>query len=118
MPLTLVLGPANSAKARAVLGAYTAAARRGALLVVPTAADAIYYDRELAENASAGLMLGRAITFPGLIDEIAQRVGFNHSRVTPFQRERVLRRGIAGLQLQSMEESRFVPEVSLAPPAT
>src|SRR5437588_311132 len=35
MPLTLVLGPANSAKAGEVLGAYSAAARRGALLVVP-----------------------------------------------------------------------------------
>ena len=50
MPLTLVLGPANSAKAGEVLGAYGAAARRGALLVVPTTVDARHYARELAEE--------------------------------------------------------------------
>lgn len=109
MPLTLVLGPANSAKARAVLSAYTAAARRGALLVVPTAADAIHYDRELADNASSGLTLGRAITFPGLIDEIAQRLGFDGRRVTPLQRERVLRRAIASQSLPSIGESASAP---------
>ena len=43
MPLTLVLGPANSAKAGEVLGAYAAAAHRGALLVVPTAARRPHY---------------------------------------------------------------------------
>src|SRR5437763_1552971 len=48
MPLTLVLGPANSAKAGEVLGAYATAARRGAVLVVPTVLDARHYTRELA----------------------------------------------------------------------
>src|SRR6202042_2159671 len=43
MALTLVLGPANSAKAGEVLGSYAAAARRGALLVVPTVAGARLY---------------------------------------------------------------------------
>jgi hypothetical protein len=45
MPLTLVLGPANSAKAGEVLGAYRAEAARAALLVVPTRADAEHYTR-------------------------------------------------------------------------
>ena len=45
MALTLVIGPANSAKAGEVLGAYGAVARRGAVLVVPTAQDARYYTR-------------------------------------------------------------------------
>ena len=57
MPLTLVLGPANSAKAGVVLGAYADAARRGALLVVPTAVDARQYAREVAGE-------GRTYTFP------------------------------------------------------
>ena len=48
MPLTLVLGPANSAKAGEVLGAFGEGAPRGALLVVPTALDAEHYARELA----------------------------------------------------------------------
>ena len=50
MPLTLVLGPANSAKAGEVLGAYAPASQRGALLVVPTAPDAAHYARELAAD--------------------------------------------------------------------
>ncbi len=63
MPLTLVLGPANSAKAGEVLGAYTLAARRDALLVVPTAADVDHYERELAAlrgHARAGADVSRA----------------------------------------------------------
>src|SRR5687767_3028797 len=47
MPLTLVTGPANAEKAGAVLGAYRAALEREPLLVVPTAADADHYRREL-----------------------------------------------------------------------
>ncbi len=109
MPLTLVLGPANSAKARAVLGAYALAAQRGALLVVPTAADASHYDRELAQSAAGGLTLGRALTFPALIDEIAQRTGFERGRLTPLQRERVLRRVIAQTRLQALAQSAGSP---------
>ena len=63
MPLTLVLGPANSAKAGEVLGAYADAARRGAVLVVPTAVDARHYARELAGD---GVVLGSVLTFSGL----------------------------------------------------
>ena len=73
MPLTLILGPANSAKAGEVLGAYAAAARRDALLVVPTAADAAHYDRELAGD---GVLLGRCLTFsgPGRRDRAPRRL--------------------------------------------
>ena len=53
-----------------MLGAYALAARRDALLVVPTAADVAHYERELA---APGVTLGRALTFAGLIDEIALR---------------------------------------------
>ena len=102
MPLTLVLGPANSAKAGEVLGAYALAARRDALLVVPTAADVGYYERELA---APGVTLGRTLTFPGLIDEIALRANFRRARLTPLQRDRVLRRAIAASRLQSLARS-------------
>ena len=57
VPLNLVLGPANAAKAGEVLGSYALAAQRDALLVVPTAADVAHYGRELA---SPGVTLGRA----------------------------------------------------------
>jgi ATP-dependent helicase/DNAse subunit B len=102
MPLTLVLGPANSAKAGEVLGAYTLAATRDALLVVPTAADVGYYERELA---APGVTLGRTLTFAGLIDEIAARANFRRARLTPLQRDRVLRRVIAASRLQSLGPS-------------
>ena len=73
MPLTLVLGPANSAKAGEVLGAYAAAAHRGALLVVPTALDA---DTTRASSPAGGAVLGSVLTFSGLAAEIAGRAGY------------------------------------------
>jgi ATP-dependent helicase/DNAse subunit B len=105
MPLTLVLGPANSAKAGEVLGAYSLAAMRAALLVVPTAADVAYYNRELAQTAAGEVTLGRALTFPGLIDELAQRVGHAAKRLTPLQRQLILRRMITTMNLQALDGS-------------
>jgi ATP-dependent helicase/DNAse subunit B len=102
MALTLVLGPANSAKAGAVLGAFGAAARRGALLVVPTAADARHYARELAEQ---GVVLASVLTFSRLAEEIARRVGYYERRLTRLQRERALERAVQAARLQVMSES-------------
>jgi ATP-dependent helicase/DNAse subunit B len=96
MPLTLVLGPANSAKAGEVLGAFAAAANRGAILVVPTSADQAHYSRELAES---GAVLGSILTFSGLAGEIAARAGYVGRRLTRLQRERVLE--------QALESARF-----------
>ncbi len=100
MPLTLVLGPANAAKAGEVLSAYAAAAAtREALLVVPTAADAVHYDRELS---GSGVVLGRAVTFTGLLGEIALRTGIEappERMLTALQRARLLRQAIASLEL-------------------
>ncbi len=91
MPLTLVLGPANSAKAGEVLGAFAAAANRGAILVVPTAVDADHFGRELAHD---GAVLGSVLTFSGLAAEIAGRAGYSARRLTRLQRERVLGRAL------------------------
>ncbi len=102
MPLTLVLGAANSAKAGEILGAYAAAARRGALLVVPTGADAAYYGREVAAR---GCVLGSVITFAGLAGEIARRAGYAGRRLSAFQRERVLKRVVAEIPFEVLGES-------------
>ena len=99
MALTLVLGPANSAKAGEVLGAYAAAARRGALLVVPTALDVGHYARELAGDA---VVIGSVLTFGGLVAEIGRRAGYGGRRLTEVQRERVLERVLAGLSLDAL----------------
>src|ERR1700722_11465322 len=102
MPLRLVLGPANAAKAGELLGAFHANARRGAILVVPTAADVAHYTRELAGD---GVLFGAVTTFPGLALEIARRTGFDGRRLSPTQRERLLRRAIGRLTLQAFAES-------------
>jgi len=99
MPLTLVLGPANSAKAGEVLGAFAAAANRGAVLVVPTAHDADHFGRELAAE---GAVLGSVLTFSGLAAEIAGRAGYSARRLTRLQRERVLERAVRTAALDAL----------------
>ena len=70
MPLTLITGPANAAKAGAVLERLRAALSRDPVLVVPTSADAAHYARELA---GAGLVFGADVTtFPRLMRDIAR----------------------------------------------
>ncbi|MBV9607774.1 MAG: exodeoxyribonuclease V subunit gamma [Solirubrobacterales bacterium] len=101
MPLTLVLGAANSAKAGEVLGGFAAAAAgsRGATLVVPTSADAAHYTRELARE---GAVLGAVLTFSGLAAEIAARSGYAGRRLTRLQRERVLQQAVAGVRFGAL----------------
>src|SRR5436305_636590 len=112
MPLTLVLGPANSAKAREVFGAYAAAAPRGALLVVPTGPDAEHYSRELADQ---GVVLGSVLTIPALVGEIARRVGFSARRLTALQRERAVDRAVRSASLGTL--SRAAEARGFAPAA-
>ncbi len=102
MPLTLVLGPANSAKAGEVLGAFAAAANRGAILVVPTAVDADHFGRELAHD---GAVLGSVLTFNGLATEIAGRAGYSARRLTKLQRDRVLERAARGTELRALRDA-------------
>jgi ATP-dependent helicase/DNAse subunit B len=102
MPLTLVLGPANSAKAGEVLGAFAAAANRGAVLVVPTSADAAHYGRELA---AGGAVLGSVLTFSGLAGEIAARAGYTGRRLTRLQRERVLEQALQGARFDALHRA-------------
>ncbi len=97
--LTLVLGPANSAKAGEVLGAFAAAANRGAILVVPTAVDADHFSRELAES---GAVLGSVLTFSGLAAEIAARAGYGARRVTKLQRDRVVARALKATEFDAL----------------
>jgi ATP-dependent helicase/DNAse subunit B len=122
MPLKLVLGAANSAKAGEVLGAYAAQAPRGALLVVPTAEDALHYRRELAAE---GLVLGSVHTFAGLVDEIARRAAYDGRRLTEVQRDHLLTRSVADTRFEELAVSassagfreaagRFVAELERA----
>lgn len=102
MGLNLVLGPANSAKAGEVLGAYGAAARRGAILVVPTRQDGRHYSLELAGQ---GVVQGSVLTFGGLAAEIARRADYAGRRVSDLQRERVLKRVLSQLSPEALGAS-------------
>src|SRR3954464_13381249 len=73
MPLTLITGPANAAKAGAVLERLRSAIGRDPVLVVPTSADAAHYARELA---GAGMVFGADVTtFPRLMRDLARSAG-------------------------------------------
>ena len=111
MPLKLVLGPANSAKAGEVLGAYASASQRGALLVVPTAPDAAHYARE---QAAAGAVLGSVLTFSGLASEIARRAGYHGRRLSVLQRDRVLQRAVSRVRFQALDVAAQSPGFATA----
>jgi len=103
MPLTLVTGPANAAKAGAVLERLRALRPQDPLLVVPTSADADHYRRELA---AAGIVFGaEVLTFRRLIGEIAAAAGVRGRALGPVARDRVVRAAVRGTHLQVLAPS-------------
>jgi len=100
MPLALVTGPANAAKAGAVLARFRAALPRRPLLVVPTEADAEHYARELArEGAAVG---GEVVTFGRLAGIIAAAAGVGGRPLGAVARERVVRAAIRDARLRAL----------------
>ncbi|HYV16862.1 MAG TPA: PD-(D/E)XK nuclease family protein [Conexibacter sp.] len=100
MPLKLVIGPANAAKAGVVLDAFRAHTGRDPWLVVPTVADVSHYERELVDaGARRG---GRVATFSGLTREIARRARYGARTIGPLQRERLVAQAIAAAQPEAL----------------
>jgi ATP-dependent helicase/DNAse subunit B len=107
MPLKLVTGPANSAKAAELLGGVRAALEREPLLVVPTAADVDRYRRELAED---GVVFGaRVVRFAELVDEAARRAGETGRPLGATARARVVAAVAARARLDVLAASRATP---------
>ena len=107
MPLHLVTGPANAAKARVVLDAARSRAAASPLLVVPTTADVEIYRRELAAD---GAVLGvRVERFDGLLRELAFRGGVAGRTLTELQRERVAAAAITATPLQRLADAARTP---------
>ena len=107
MPLHLVTGPANAAKARVVLERARARAAASPLLVVPTTADVEIYRRELA---AGGAVLGvRVETIAGLLRELARRGGVPGRTLTELQRERVAAAAIAATPLERLAGAARTP---------
>jgi ATP-dependent helicase/DNAse subunit B len=90
MPITLITGPANSGKARAVLEALREHAARGEspLLVVPTHADVQRYGRELARDGIAAD--ARVEHFEGLLADVLRAAGEQPRSLGVLGRERTL----------------------------
>jgi len=112
MPLTLITGPANAAKAGAVFERLRAALPRDPLLVVPTAADATHYQRELA---GSGIVFGAdVVTFARLVAEIAARAGLTARPLGPVARDRVVRAAVADVPLRVLAGSAATPGFAVA----
>ena len=94
VPLTLITGPANAAKAGAVLDRLRALRAREPLLVVPTSADVDHYRRELAAE---GIVFGaEVVTFRRLVRELAAAAGLRGRPLGRVARERVVRAAVRG----------------------
>ncbi|WCB95724.1 exonuclease [Baekduia alba] len=107
MPLHLVTGPANAAKARVLLDAARARSAASPLLVVPTTADVEIYRRELAAD---GAVLGvRVERFDGLLRDLGRRAGVPGRTLTELQRERVAAAAIAATPLERLGAAAATP---------
>ena len=107
MPLTLITGPANAEKARAVLDAYQTASAGRPLLVVPTLPDVDRYRRELAGR---GLVFGaRVLTPQGLIRELARRGQITQRPLGELARERIAAAAIARTPLEALGHAARTP---------
>jgi len=112
VPLTLITGPANAAKAGAVFERLRAALPREPLLVVPTAADVDHYQRELAAE---GIVFGAEVaTFGRLVREVAAATGVPGRVLGPVARERVVRAAVRDAHLSVLAESAGSPGFALA----
>jgi ATP-dependent helicase/DNAse subunit B len=120
MPLKLVTGPANAAKAGEVLGALRARVDEEPLLVVPAFEDVEHNQRELAER---GAVFGvHVVRFKRLFAQIAWRAGVRGRAASRLQRELIVAEAVRSANLDVLAESaerpgfvraaaRFVAEV-------
>lgn len=107
MPLTLVTGPANAAKAGVVLGAYREALASEPLLVVPTSADVEPYQRELA--AAGAVFGGEVLTFTRLLGLIARRAGVRARQLSFLARDRAVAAAVGAAELRVLAGSAGTP---------
>ena len=104
MPLKLVTGPANAAKAGVVLGDYRARLEEDPVLVVPAFRDVEHSQRELADYGA--VFGGKVMRFSWLFERIAERCGLRRGkRVSPVQRELIMERAVRSLDLRELRES-------------
>ena len=107
MALHLVTGPANAAKAGAVLGPLRERLHEEPVLVVPSFEDVEHSQRELAER---GAMFGaRVLRFKWLYELIAERAGYVARAASDLQRRLIVEQSIKDADLQVMAASADRP---------
>ncbi|HEX5956889.1 MAG TPA: hypothetical protein VFY37_13215, partial [Solirubrobacterales bacterium] len=112
MPLKLVTGPANSAKAGVVLGGYRERLGEEPVLVVPEFRDVEHAQREMAAN---GAVFGvRVARFGWLWGLIARRVGYSARIASSFQRELLVAEAVEHADLRVLAASARRPGFSRA----
>jgi hypothetical protein len=112
VPLTLITGPANAAKAGVVLERLRAALPHEPLLVVPTAADAEHYGRELAAE---GIVFGaEVLTFSRLVRALAAAAGVSGRPLGTVARDRLVRAAVRDTPLRVLAASASAPGFAAA----
>jgi ATP-dependent helicase/DNAse subunit B len=107
MPLKLVTGPANAAKAGEVLGGLRARVDEESLLVVPAFEDVEHNQRELAAR---GAVFGvHVVRFKRLFGQIAGRAGVRGRAASRLQRELIVADAVRAAGLDALAESAERP---------
>jgi ATP-dependent helicase/DNAse subunit B len=107
MPLKLVTGPANAAKAGEVLGGLRARLDEEPVLVVPGFEDVEHNQRELARR---GAVFGaRVLRFSAFFRLLARRTGTAARTATDLQRGLIVAEAIRGSQLDVLADSSARP---------
>jgi ATP-dependent helicase/DNAse subunit B len=112
MALTLVTGPANSAKAGVLLDRFRSLADRDPVLVVPTWGDVQHYGRELA---AGGMVFGGEVTrFAPLLGGLARTLGVAGRPIGALTRDRVAAAAVADARLELLSRSAASPGFAVA----
>jgi ATP-dependent helicase/DNAse subunit B len=107
VPLTLVTGPANAAKAGEVLGGLRARLDDEPILVVPAFQDVEHAQRELADR---GAVFGVSVLrFDWLFREIARRCGLAERVASDVQRELIVEEAVGRARLSLLADSAAQP---------
>lgn len=107
MPLKLVTGPANAAKAGAVLGPLRDRLHEEPVLVVPSFEDVEHSQRELAER---GAVFGaRVVRFAWLYGLVAARAGYVARVASDLQRRLIVDQAVRSADLEVLAASAERP---------
>jgi len=104
VPLSLIAGPANAGKVELLLGRYLDSLEREPVLIVPTRSDVERVERELLARRPA-LLAGSIGTFDDLFERIAHAGETARPLVSQAQRALLVRRVVAGAQLDGLSAS-------------